>query len=71
MDLTPEGRAGLAATPHLKFFNARRGYVRVEVGRTELRADFRVLPYVSRPGAPVSTRASFVVENARPGPQAA
>lgn len=25
------------------------------------------MPYVSRPGAPVSTRASFVVEAGRPG----
>jgi alkaline phosphatase D len=32
-------------------------------------ADYRVVPYVSRPGAPVSTRASFVVEAGRPGLQ--
>ncbi|MEV0695356.1 hypothetical protein [Streptomyces sp. NPDC050388] len=31
--------------------------------------DFRVVPYVTRPGAPVSTRATYVVENGRPGVQ--
>lgn len=29
----------------------------------ELVNDFRVLPYISQPNAPISTRASFVVEN--------
>ncbi|MFC5818074.1 hypothetical protein [Nonomuraea harbinensis] len=32
---------------------------------------FRVLPYVDRPGAPASTRATYVVENGRPGVQLA
>ncbi|WP_279632541.1 hypothetical protein [Streptomyces sp. Tu 2975] len=32
-------------------------------------SDFRVLPYVTRPGAPVSTRASVVVEDGVPGVQ--
>ena len=65
--LTREGRNGLATNPHLKFFNARRGYVRVNVTAAVLRADFRVLPYVERRGAPIRTAASFVVEDGRPG----
>ncbi|PXY22403.1 alkaline phosphatase D family protein [Prauserella muralis] len=70
-DMTDQGRAFLAANPHLKFFNSQRGYVRVNVDRHRWRSDFRVLPYVTTPGAPISTRASYVVEDGRPGVQEA
>jgi alkaline phosphatase D len=43
-----------------------RGYVRTRITRDELRADFRVLPYVSRPDAPVHARASFIVPDGEP-----
>jgi alkaline phosphatase D len=59
----------LAENPHIKFFNNLRGYVRCSVTRDEWRADYRVLPFVSRPGAAVSTRASFVVQDGSPGLQ--
>jgi alkaline phosphatase D len=32
-----------------------------------MRADYQVVEYVTRRGAPKQTRASFVVENGRPG----
>jgi len=57
----------LEANPHIRFFNARRGYVRVTLDRHGCTSEFRVVPYVSRPGAPLETRARFVVENGRPG----
>ncbi|KAA8886530.1 alkaline phosphatase [Nocardia colli] len=66
-DTTDSGRNLLAANPDLKFFNAQRGYVRVELDHTLLRNDFRVLPYIRRPGAPIHTRASFVVQDGIPG----
>jgi len=53
----------------VKFANTQRGYLRARISRQELRADFRVLPYVDRPGAPVSTRQSFVVSASAPGLQ--
>ena len=59
--------AMLAENPWVKFFNAQRGYVTCEVTPGAWRADYKVLEYVSRPGSPISTRASFVVENGRPG----
>jgi alkaline phosphatase D len=68
-DLTDQGRDLLAANPHLRFFNSQRGYVRVNVNRQRWQSDFRVVPYVLKPGAPISTRASFVVEDRRPGVQ--
>ncbi|TWP45220.1 alkaline phosphatase [Lentzea tibetensis] len=63
----PETAAILAENPHVKYFNNRRGYVRTRFTSREVRADFRGLDYVSRPGAPVSTKASFVIEDRRPG----
>ncbi|GAB3231040.1 alkaline phosphatase D family protein [Mycolicibacterium hippocampi] len=56
----------LADNPHIRYFNNRRGYVRMRVTADEVRADFRVLPYVSRPGAAVQTDATFVVADRAP-----
>ncbi|NIK54700.1 alkaline phosphatase D family protein [Kribbella shirazensis] len=66
-DMLPVGENYLRANPHMKFCNFQRGYNRVTVTPDRLVTDFRVVPYVSRPDAPISTRASFVVENGRPG----
>lgn len=68
-DMTAQGETFLAANPHMKFFNGQRGYVRVHADRERWRSDFRVVPWVTRPGAPVSTRASAFVEDGRPGVQ--
>lgn len=67
-DGTDDDQAGvLAENPHLKFFEDRRGYIRCELDAQRWRTDVRVLPYVSRPGAPIATSASFVVENGTAG----
>lgn len=52
--------------PAVKFHNNERGYVRCELTAQEWRTDYRTVPYVSRPGAPLNTRASFVVRAGRP-----
>lgn len=52
--------------PDIRYFSNRRGYVRTRITPDEVRADFRVLPYVSTPGAPVLTGASFVVADRDP-----
>ncbi len=57
----------LVENPHIRFANSQRGYVSTRFTADQMRADFKVLPYVKQPGAPVSTRASFVVEEGRPG----
>ena len=54
---------------YVKFYNGQRGYVTCDVTEHEMRADYRVVEYVSRPGAQCITRASFVVEDGRPGAQ--
>jgi alkaline phosphatase D len=70
-DLPDAGRTQLAENPDIKFVNGQRGYVRTRIGHDLLTADFRVLPYVTAPDAPVSTRATFTVEAGRPGLQRA
>ena len=57
----------LAENPFVKFYNSERGYVRCELTPEVWRSDFRVVPFVTRPGAEITTRASFTVENGRPG----
>ena len=66
-EMNPEYARLLTKNPQVKFHNARRGYVRCDITPTQWTTDFRVVPYVSRPGAPVETRARFVVEDGRPG----
>lgn len=61
------GEMILEENPHIKYFNEERGYVRCKLTSKEMRADFRVLPYVTKPGARIKTRASFVVKNEHPG----
>ena len=65
--LTPKGLdLTLAENPFVKFHSAERGYVMCEVTPRRWRADYRAVEYVTRPGAPVHTRASFVVEAVHP-----
>jgi len=52
--------------PFVKYFNAERGYVCCEVTPKTWRSDYRTVPYISRPGAPLQTHRSFIVESGRP-----
>lgn len=64
----PSNWAGyLARNPHMKHYNGQRGYVTVDLGEDSARADFKTVPYVTTPGAPVTTAASFVTEAGKPG----
>jgi hypothetical protein len=56
----------LAENPHIRYFCNRRGYIRTRISADELRADFREVPFVSRPGAEVRTGATFVVPDRAP-----
>jgi alkaline phosphatase D len=66
-DTRPEVAARLPALPHIKFFNAQRGYVRCRLTPDRWQTDYRIVPVVTKPDAPITTRASFVVENGKPG----
>jgi alkaline phosphatase D len=56
-----------AENPHIKFINRKRGYVRNVVTPDTWTADFRTVDFVRTKGAPITTRASFVIENGHPG----
>ncbi|SCL72828.1 alkaline phosphatase D [Micromonospora citrea] len=53
--------------PHVKLYNARRGYLSCRMTPTQLTSEFKTVPYVLRPGAPITTTARFVTEAGRPG----
>ena len=69
--MTSEGEMMLENNPNLAYYNALRGYVRCTLTPERWTSDYRLVPYISRPGAPIHTDASFVVENGRPGVQRA
>ena len=66
-DMSPAMKAMVAENECVRFANDQRGYVRFDLRPKALRADYRVVEYVSKPGAPIKTRASFVVESGQPG----
>ncbi|WP_395574740.1 alkaline phosphatase D family protein [Streptomyces sp. BK79] len=57
----------MRANPHMKFYNGKRGYVRIGLDRQAARLDFRTVDAISTPGAPITTAASFVTEAGSPG----
>lgn len=58
---------GNANNPHLHFMDNHHGYVRCTLTPTLWQSDYRVVPSVLVPDAPISTLASFVVEHGRAG----
>lgn len=73
-DGSPAGRnqdALLSENPFVKFYNRQRGYVRCQITPQKWQSDFQVVEYVTRPGAPLITKASYAVESGRAGVQPA
>jgi alkaline phosphatase D len=67
MDMDAFGVTWLAENPHMRFHNSQRGYQVCRLDRQVLRTDYRVVPFIDVPGAPVTTRASVYVQSGRPG----
>lgn len=63
------GEIWLRENPHMKFHNSQRGYCVCEVTPTTWRTDYRVVPYVTQPDAPLKTAAKVYVEAGVPGIQ--
>jgi alkaline phosphatase D len=70
VDVSANGVKFLAANPHLKLVNEKRGYSVLRFDEQQLRVDFRAVPYITQPGAPIATINSFVVEAGNPGLEA-
>jgi alkaline phosphatase D len=66
-DMDTYGTEFLAANQHIRFYNGQRGYLTFDVTPETWNASYRVVPYVRERGAPVFTRATFTVENGKPG----
>jgi alkaline phosphatase D len=52
-----------AWNPNLRFWTNLRGYVSTTITPESMTADFRCVPAVTQPGAPVFTRASFTLQD--------
>jgi alkaline phosphatase D len=61
------GKAIMAENPGVQFFNDERGYVRCTITPKTWRSEFRTVAEVTKPGAPVVTRATYVVEAGKAG----
>src|SRR5262249_34476058 len=57
----------MAENPGVRFCNNERGYVRCTITPKGWRSDFRTVAEITKPGAPVVTRATFVVEAGKAG----
>lgn len=58
---------GSVKNPQLRFFDNHRGYIRCTVERERVTADFRAVSTVTARTAAVSTIATFVVDDGKPG----
>jgi alkaline phosphatase D len=67
--LPPERDFGLPGNPHLLLRNNNRGYVKCTLTADTWTSDYRIVSTVTQPEATVSSLATFVVENGRPGAQ--
>ena len=65
--LPPNAVAQLAENPHVKWHHRQRGYISCTLDEHACTADFRVVPFVSRPDAPVQTASRWRTTHGRPG----
>lgn len=66
-DVSAEYGAALRSNAHIRYHDSRRGYVSCRLDANQCIAHYRQVPFVTRPGAPLVTKASFAVEAGRPG----
>ena len=70
-EVQPQTEGWYRENPHLKMYNNRRGYMLLTLDQKQCRTDYRTVEYVSKPGAPIRTQSSWIVENGRTGVQKA
>lgn len=61
--------ASVAENPHIKWHNRQRGYVMCSVDADNWNTEYRIVPYVTRPGAPIETPTKWLVTRGKPGIQ--
>jgi alkaline phosphatase D len=65
--LPPNALAALAENPHVKYHGRQRGYISCSVDANAWTAEYRVVPFVSRPDAPLQTAARWRTAHGHPG----
>lgn len=65
-DIGKRQQAALQYNPHIRFYNAQRGYMRHTVTPARWQAEYQVLDNITRGDGTSSTRKRFTVENGRP-----
>ncbi|TWU05222.1 Alkaline phosphatase D precursor [Symmachiella macrocystis] len=63
----PEYERAAAQNDFVRWYNSNRGYVSCELTPKTWTSHFRVTPYVDKPGAPILTKGSFVIQQGQPG----
>jgi alkaline phosphatase D len=61
----------LGENPHVKWQNSRRGYVTCHVDGDTWNADYKIVEYVTKPGAPLQTPTKWRIQHGKPGIQPA
>lgn len=64
---SPVGKELMGINPHIKFYNEQRGYVKFSLTPQEMLAEFKVIPFVTKPGAQIKTISKFQIVNGIPG----
>jgi len=59
-----------AENPHVKWQNSRRGYITCNVTPDAWTTEYRVVPFITRPDAPLQTPTRWRVTRTRPGIEA-
>jgi alkaline phosphatase D len=68
--LAPQFVEGALASPHIHLYDiTNKGYLRVDVTRSQLRGDFRYVTTTEQPQADPLAGTSWVVESGKPGAQ--
>lgn len=66
-NVIPEYERAADQNDFVKFYNSNRGYVSCELTPENWTSWFRATPFVDKPGSPLETKATFVIENGQPG----
>jgi alkaline phosphatase D len=65
--LPANAQAALAENPHVKWHARQRGYVSCTVDANAWTAEYRVVPFVTRPDAPIQTASRWITTHGRAG----
>ncbi|MCA9079774.1 MAG: alkaline phosphatase D family protein [Planctomycetaceae bacterium] len=63
----PEYERAAEQNDFVRWYNSNRGYVSCELTPDRWTSYFRTTPFVDKPGAPLETKATFVIEAGMPG----